>query len=101
MDHFAETEFFPALEKAIMLVDGIYNPTLYNQSSIPAHTWGTFLTALTTALGPQWEVTPLVIGNPTRAGAQRAGRMLPITFTHPREKGQEVIQLIFDETGIQ
>jgi len=46
-------------------------------------------------------VTPLVIGNPTRAGAQRAGRMLPITFTHPREKGQEVIQLIFDETGIQ
>jgi len=94
MDHFVETEFFPALEKAIRLVDGIYNPKLLSQSSIPA---------LTTALGPQWEVTPSDPGNPDRACAQRASRALPIMFKHPRENkdGQEVIRLIFDETGIQ
>ncbi len=103
MEHFAETEFFPALEKAIRLVDGIYNPKLYNQSSIPAHTWGTFLKALTTALGSEWEVTPSDPGNPDRACAQRTGRPLPIMFKHPRENkdGQEVIRLIFDEAGIQ
>jgi len=103
MEHFAETEFFSALEKAIRLVDGIYNPKLPSQSSIPAHTWEMFLTALTTALGPQWEVTPSDPGNPDRACTQRTGRALPIMFKHPRENkdGQEVIRLIFDQVGTQ
>jgi len=103
MDHYAKTEFFPALEKAIRLVDGIYTPTLYTQSSIPAHTWEMFLRALETALGPEWAVAPVVTGTADRASAQRAGRAVPITFKHPHEKkdGQEVIRLIFDEVTIQ
>jgi len=103
MEHFAETEFFPALEKAIRLVDGIYNPKLPSQSSIPAHTWETFLQVLGTALGPEWEIAPVVAGNPGRAAAQRNGRGLPITFKHSHETrdGQAVIRLIFDEVTIQ
>jgi len=103
MDHYAETEFFPALENAIRLVGGTYDPRLPSQSSIPAHTWETFLSILATALGPEWEVAPVVAGNSDRAGAQRNGRGLPITFKHPYEKRewQDMIRLIFDEAGIQ